>query len=239
MAMWKHLLVALGALWLGAATVWAAPAASQLAAPTQVDRSAPIEATAQADAARTLSQAELEQIFYRLAQVESLRAQFSQSKRLAAVEREYRSSGSVLFERERGILWLLDAPVAAQIVVGRKKIIQQTARTRTEIALANSPYAGVANLLLEVMAGNQQQLERHFALVAATGSADGPWQITMAPKSAVFKQMFSQLQLQGGELIEQLQMTEANGSSTQIVFSELASNSPLSEAEHALLSLAQ
>jgi hypothetical protein len=45
------------------------------------------------------------------------------------------------------------------------------------------------------------------------GSADA-WQLTLTPRSALLKQIFSAIRIHGGALVERIELQEAQGDST-------------------------
>lgn len=191
-------------------------------------------------AQQALSEQALQQIFANLSQTKILHAQFNQQKKLQHLNRNYLSSGEVCFAREYGILWRLQQPVRANLIVGQTKIVQQTANTHSEIALQKSPYASVASVFLEIMAGNQKQLEENFTLISAQQLNSERWAIAMTPRTDVFAQLFTQVRLEGTQHIEQIILDEASGTQTVLQFSQHRSNnSNISADEHALFSLAQ
>ncbi|WP_445117007.1 outer membrane lipoprotein carrier protein LolA [Acinetobacter sp. WZC-1] len=182
---------------------------------------------------------QLEQIFRQLSATPVVRAQFQQQKKLAALNRTFVSSGSVLFSEQQGVLWQIRQPVVADLIVTPGKLVQKTQRTYSQIEMDKSPYAAVANMFLQLMSGNQIALARNFNLVSVHYTA-GQWKLSLTPKSSLFKTLFVRVEAQGGQYVDRIVITEQAGNATVIQFSQ---HNPqpqtLTAAEHALFQLAK
>lgn len=189
---------------------------------------------------QALTQREQDDIFQGLSAMSLLRAAFLQTKTIAALDREYLSGGEIVFHRQYGILWQLRHPVAAQLIVGRDRIVQQTENTHSVIEMSGSPYAGIAQVLLQVMAGDQQQLRENFQLLSAERLSNGHWQIALEPKDKRFQRLFNAVVLSGSEFVEEIVLKESSGNQTRLQFSQQRLlPEALSDGEDALFQLAQ
>ena len=74
-------------------------------------------ASAASEAAAPGNPALVSQIAAHLAQAKGVRAQFTQTQTLAAMKQPLVSTGSLLFFRERGVIWQIDTPYKATYVI--------------------------------------------------------------------------------------------------------------------------
>ncbi|MFG0637754.1 LolA family protein [Acinetobacter soli] len=182
---------------------------------------------------------EVNQIFKQLAQTSTVRADFEQKKKLASLNKTFVSTGQLVFSKNSGVLWQLQRPVQADIVVTPTKLIQKTSKSMSQLDVAKSPYGSVATLFLQLMSGNPAVLDQHFNVTQAKINPQG-WSIQMTPKSTLFKKLFSQVDLNGQQFINQIVIVEKGNNSTVLNFSQQrAQPATLTAHENALFQLAK
>lgn len=180
-----------------------------------------------------------EQIFKQLAQTPLVRAKFEQQKKLASLQKTFVSNGDVVFAKSNGVLWQLQRPVQADLVVTPKKLVQKTAKTMSQLDVSKSPYGSVATLFLQLMSGNSALLDQHFSVNKSNITAQG-WSISLRPKSSLFKKLFVQVDVQGQQYVNQIIIAEQGGNITTIHFSQQHSQpAALTTDEQALFQLAK
>lgn len=180
-----------------------------------------------------------EQIFKQLSQTSLVRAQFEQQKKLASLNKTFVSNGMVVFSKTNGVLWQLQRPVQADLIVTPKKLVQKTAKTMSQLDVSKSPYGSVATLFLQLMSGNQAVLDQHFSIAQSRITPQG-WSIRLMPKSTLFKKLFVQVDIQGQQYVNQIVILEQGNNSTTINFSQQRSQPvTLSANEQALFQLAK
>jgi len=179
------------------------------------------------------------QIFKQLSQTSLVRAQFEQQKKLASLNKTFVSNGTVLFSKTNGVLWQLQRPVQADLIVTPKKLVQKTAKTMSQLDVTQSPYGSVATLFLQLMSGNQAVLDQHFSIAQSSITPQG-WSIRLMPKSTLFKKLFVQVDIRGQQYVNQIIILEQGNNSTTINFSQQRSQPvTLSANEQALFQLAK
>lgn len=154
-----------------------------------------------------------EQIFKQLSQTSLVRAQFEQQKKLASLNKTFVSNGTVVFSKTNGVLWQLQRPVQADLIVTPKKLVQKTAKTMSQLDVSKSPYGSVATLFLQLMSGNQAVLDQHFSIAQSRITPQG-WSIRLMPKSTLFKKLFVQVDIQGQQYVNQIVILEQGNNST-------------------------
>ena len=182
---------------------------------------------------------QLKQIFTQLAATPVVRANFEQHKKLASLNKTYVSKGNILFHKNQGVLWQIQSPVKADLIVTEKKLVQKTQRTSSQIAVDKTPYGSVATMFLQLMSGNEAALAKNFNVVSVRYTP-AAWNVSLKPKSSLFKKLFVQVDAQGQRYVNQIVIYEQAQNSTTIRFSQHSSQPPsLTAAEHALFQLAK
>lgn len=182
---------------------------------------------------------DLKQIFTQLSASSVVRANFVQHKKLASLNKTYVSKGTVVFTKNSGVLWQIQSPVKADLIVTPKKIVQKTQRTYSQIEVDKTPYGSVATMFLQLMSGNETALAKNFNVVSAN-YAPTKWNVSLTPKSGLFKKLFVKVDAQGQRYVDQIVIQEQANNSTTIRFSQqTAQSQTLTAAENALFQLAK
>lgn len=182
---------------------------------------------------------ELKQVFAQLGATPVVRAQFEQQKKLASLNKTYVSKGTVLFSKNQGVLWQIQSPVKADLVVTPRKLVQKTQRTSSQIEVDKTPYGSVATMFLQLMSGNEAALAKNFNVVSANYSPM-QWNVSLTPKSSLFKKLFVQVDAQGQRYVDRITILEQANNRTIIRFSQqTAQPQILTAAENALFQLAK
>ena len=84
-------------------------------------------------------------------------------------------------------------------------------------------------LFLAVLQGDSSGLQRDFEL-ALNGDAQH-WTLTLVPRSLLLKQVFKQINIDGGDLVQRIELLEAQGDSTVLRMLDSTDSQPLSDAE--------
>lgn len=182
--------------------------------------------------------ADLNQLFNQVAKQSLVRAKFTQQKKLANSNKVFYSSGQIVFAKHTGVLWLIQRPIKADLIMTKKTIVQKTANTQSKINLAQNQYAGVASIFLQLLTGDQQALLKNFQVEQLSYKADG-WSLTLSPKTSTLKKLFGQVQLSGDEVVKQIIIDEKQGGQTTIQLSSHSTGTALTAEEMALFGLAK
>lgn len=175
--------------------------------------------------ASSLAQAfDLDQLAAQLGKPAVVRGPFVQEKHLRALPRPLTSEGHFVLSREQGLLWLLEKPLQQDYRIGAAGIARRVdgqwqAQPGQDVAAQQS------RLFLAVLKGDHQGLARDFQLQLSGDAAH--WQLHLTPNSLLLKQIFSAIQIEGGALVERIELQETQGDSTVLRL-------PASEAGDAL-----
>ncbi len=182
---------------------------------------------------------QLRQIFGQLSETPTVRANFVQQKKLASMNKTFVSKGTVLFSKSQGVIWKIQNPVKADLIVTPRKLVQKTQRTYSQIEIGKSPYGSVASMFLQLMSGNETALAKNFNIVSASYSP-AQWNVTLTPKSSLFKKLFVRVDAQGQRYVDRILLQEKANNSTTIRFSQQTTQpQTLTAEENALFQLAK
>lgn len=176
------------------------------------------------------------QVASHLAQAKGVRAQFAQTQTLAAMKQPLVSTGSLLFLRERGVIWRIDTPYKATYVItdaGVAEINANGQRVTAHSAQGTRGVAQVSKMMRAMLGGDLSALYSQFD-VQAEGSA-AHWRMQLTPNQPQLAQSIKGLQMSGGDFLQSLRIALANGDTTQLEFSKSEAVSEPAADERSLL----
>ncbi|CAG9235913.1 Putative transmembrane protein [Paraburkholderia sabiae] len=176
------------------------------------------------------------QVAARLAQTKGVRAQFTQTQTLSAMKQPLVSTGTLVFFRERGVIWRVDTPYKATYVIGDAGVSEVDAngkRVNTKSAQGVRGVAQVSKMMRAMLGGDLSALYSQFD-VDAQGTPS-QWKLDLKPNQPQLAQSIKGLQMTGGEFLQSLRITLANGDVTQIEFAKSEAIDDLAPAERTLL----
>lgn len=175
------------------------------------------------------------QIAAHLGQQSGIRAQFIQTRTLAAMKAPLVSHGSLLFYRERGVIWQLDTPYKATYVITDAGV-RQLGPDGQPGAAPNPQGARsaqtAAKLMRDMLSGDLSALYSQFD-VHADGTPSR-WHMLLTPNQPQLAQSIKSLQMSGGTYLQTLLVTLANGDATALSFEGTSAVTTLTPAEAAL-----
>jgi len=173
----------------------------------------------------------------RLAQMKGVRAQFTQTQTLSAMKQPLVSTGMLVFQRDRGVIWRVDTPYAATYVItdaGVAEVDANGRRIRTKSAQGVRGVAQVSKMMRAMLGGDLSALYSQFD-VDAEGSASD-WTLGLKPNQPQLAQAIKGLHMTGGAFLRSLRIDLANGDVTRIEFTKSEAADDLPPAERTLLS---
>ena len=176
------------------------------------------------------------QIAAHLAQAKGVRAQFTQTQTLAAMKQPLVSSGALLFFRERGVIWRIDTPYKATYVITDAGVTQVDAtgrRVSAHSAQGTRGVAQVSKMMRAMLGGDLSALYSQFD-VQAEGSA-AQWRMQLTPNQPQLAQSIKNLEMGGGDYLQSLRITLANGDVTKLDFTKSEAVTEPTAAERSLL----
>ncbi|MFJ4495916.1 outer membrane lipoprotein carrier protein LolA [Pseudomonas atacamensis] len=171
---------------------------------------------------------DLQQLSEQLAKPDVIHGQFIQEKHLRALPQPLISKGSFVLAKNHGLLWLLKTPLQQDYRITANGIARRDA-SGWQLLPNKSAGAEQNRLFLAVLQGDSSGLQRDFEL-ALSGTAQ-QWKLTLTPRSMLLKQVFQQINIDGGTLVQSIELLETQGDSTLLRMQDSTAEQPLSEAE--------
>ncbi|MGF6599250.1 outer membrane lipoprotein-sorting protein [Paraburkholderia sp. GAS448] len=178
----------------------------------------------------------VQQITGKLAQAKGVRAQFTQTQTLSAMNRPLVSTGSLVFFRERGVLWQIDTPYKATYVITDAGVAEVNAagqRVNTNAPQGARGVAQVSKMMRAMLGGDLSALYSQFDVKAEGTPLQ--WRMQLTPNQPQLAQAIKGLQMEGGDYLKTLRITLANGDVTQIEFANSRAVDELQQSERTLL----
>ena len=153
------------------------------------------------------------------AQVEQspvVRAEFVQSRQIAAMKRPLVTSGRLLFSQQHGVLWLIEQPYRIGYVLAEDRVVEIASDgSRRERGPRDVPgLAQVGRVFRAMLGANTSALQEHFEVTATVDAQK--WELVLKPRQAQLAQFLSGMQLSGSRFVETISVSEAGGDSTHI-----------------------
>ncbi|WP_431146451.1 outer membrane lipoprotein carrier protein LolA [Pseudomonas alvandae] len=171
---------------------------------------------------------DLQQLSDQLARPDVIHGQFIQEKHLRALPQPLTSKGRFVLAKNHGLLWLLQTPLQQDYRITAQGIARRDGNA-WQMLPNKSAGAEQNRLFLAVLQGDSSGLQRDFEL-SLSGEAQ-QWKLTLTPRSVLLKQVFNQINIDGGELVQRIELLETQGDSTVLRMQDTTSTQPLSEAE--------
>lgn len=164
-------------------------------------------------------------------QHEVIRAEFKQTKQMAALRRPLVTTGELVYSRPHGVYWKIERPFAIAYILGEQSIIEIDGNGPRKVrGMREVPgLSQVGAVFRSLLGADTTALRNHFD-VRMEGDKSR-WKVLLTPRQSQMKQFLAGLELSGGRFVETLRIDEANGDKTDIVFQNTRSEPPLQDFE--------
>ncbi|KMJ88848.1 outer membrane lipoprotein carrier protein LolA [Achromobacter xylosoxidans] len=158
-----------------------------------------------------------------------VRGHFVQQKFLRSLPQPLTSRGDFTLAAGRGLLWLLRSPIVQDLRISANGIARRGPDGAWQ-ALPQQTGAGRENrLFLSVLAGDTNGLRENFDL-SLSGGPDA-WQLTLLPRSVLLRQIFENIQINGGRLVHRIELREVQGDRSVLQMTDAAAAEALTPEE--------
>ena len=171
---------------------------------------------------------DLQQLSEQLARPQVIHGQFVQEKHLRALPKPLTSTGTFVLAKDHGLLWQRKTPLQQDYRITAQGIARRSTNG-WQMLPGKSAGAEQNRLFLAVLQGDSSGLQRDFDL-QLQGEPDR-WTLTLMPRSLLLKQVFNRITIDGGELVQRIELQETQGDSTLLRMQDSVSNQALSDAE--------
>lgn len=165
-----------------------------------------------------------------LAKPAVVRGPFVQEKHLRALPTPLTSQGQFTLSRDHGLLWLLQKPLKQDYRIADSGIARRTAEGWQQQP-GQDVAAQQSRLFLAVLKGDRSGLERDFELKLS--GEHNAWQLQLTPHSLLLKQIFSAIRIDGGALVERIELIETQGDRTVLKMPQSQAGDALTAQERA------
>lgn len=148
--------------------------------------------------------------------------QFQQTKHIAILSKPLVSTGYLLVSDDHGVVWQTSEPLKGTIVINNDSLKQFNKHDQAVSAPANSNQKAsqlISSTFLAILAGDFEQLERNFSAELICDQEQ--WQIQLQAKHDDMQRLLTDITITGNTNIQQLTFAEANGDTTELVFTPL------------------
>jgi hypothetical protein len=170
-----------------------------------------------------------------LAKPAMLCGRFDQTKHLAGMKKPLASNGRFCVVAGKGVLWRTLKPFPNTLRLTRDEIVSfQGERVAMRLEAKQEPTVRMINsVLFSLLSGDLGQLETLFEV---DGGVDGgTWNVALKARQPALAKAIGAIALDGGAYVKNIQIVEASGDKTFIVFSEIKTGEGVMTAEEAAL----
>ena len=167
-----------------------------------------------------------------LSTTKTLKANFTQSKKIKVLKRPLKSSGELIFDRAVGVYWKLTKPFESTVIIDNNKLVSiDDDGKKVSIKAEDKPMLyGFTKIFLSIFSGNTEELKKHFVIYY--GKKESAWEIGLTPKSIGLKKVLNKILLSGEkESVSTITLWESNGDITEIKFSDIQKAHKLSNVD--------
>ncbi|MGC5831786.1 outer membrane lipoprotein carrier protein LolA [Ralstonia pseudosolanacearum] len=175
------------------------------------------------------------QVAAQLGRARGVRARFTQTQTLLSMQRPLVSTGTLLFSRERGVIWQIEQPLRLTYVVTDAGVRTLDAAGKA-VPGSQRNAAGIAQvsrMMRAMLGGDLSAMYSQFD-VAAQGTP-AHWRLRLTPTQPQLAQALRGLDLHGDTYVRGITIRAVSGDETRLEFTDSASVDTLSPAELALL----
>jgi outer membrane lipoprotein-sorting protein len=165
----------------------------------------------------------LTQIAGRLAKTPISQGDFHQQKHLKVLHKPLISTGTFTYDQSKGVIWKTLTPVASLLLVNESKLLTG----QGEQALP----AAFGQVFKAMLGGDLMTLSDGFSITGSDRKTS--WQLELTPKDQMLKLIIATMLLSGDTELRKLEIHEANGNVTDIVFDNITHPAQLTDEQQA------
>lgn len=164
-----------------------------------------------------------------------LRGEFVQTRELAGLKKPLKSSGRMLVDKTRGVLWKTEKPIAGTLRISRQEIVQKDGQQiLMRLSAEKEPVVKtVGSVLFSLFSGDLATLEHYFSHTGSLQRRDGQrgWELQLTPREPALARLIQRIELKGGSTAEEVVLRAESGDLTRIEFRRVSTANTLSAAE--------
>jgi len=158
-----------------------------------------------------------------------VRGHFTQQKFLRSLPQPLTSRGDFTLAQGKGLLWKLTSPFEQDLRITPQGIAKRDAQGQWQALPQQMGASREVGIFLAVLAGDTRGLQENFDISLA-GDARA-WTMTMKPSSALLAQIFEAIVIQGGALVQRIELRETQGDRTVLQLQDVQPAAQLNDEE--------
>lgn len=158
-----------------------------------------------------------------------VRGHFTQQKFLRSLPQPLTSRGDFTLAQGKGLLWKLTSPFEQDLRITPQGIAKRDAQGAWQALPQQMGASREVGIFLAVLAGDTHGLQENFDISLA-GDARA-WTMTMKPSSALLGQIFEAIVIQGGALVQRIELRETQGDRTVLQLQDVQPAAQLNDEE--------
>ena len=158
-----------------------------------------------------------------------VRGHFIQQKFLRSLPQPLTSRGDFTLAQGKGLQWKLTSPFEQDLRITPRGIAKRDAQGAWQALPQEMGASREVGLFLAVLAGDTHGLQENFDISLA-GDAQA-WTMTMKPSSALLSQIFEAIVIQGGALVQRIELRETQGDRTVLQLQDVQPAAQLNDEE--------
>lgn len=164
--------------------------------------------------------------------LDRLRCKFSEDKRIALLARPLRSTGTIYFERDKGIARTTLTPKVSKVVLTRSSLRITTGQRSEDIPLDKTrDLRAFALIFPTLLRGDRTELEHAFD-IGLYGRDTDWWALAFTPKADSLRALIRRVVVFGHRAeVVSLQVSEASGDVTDTRLADIHRDGDVSDAE--------
>ncbi|MDR3410178.1 MAG: outer membrane lipoprotein carrier protein LolA [Formivibrio sp.] len=175
------------------------------------------------------------QIQQQLSDAPVLRGEFVQTRELTGLKKPLKSSGRMLVDKTRGVLWKTEKPIAGTLRVSRQEIVQKDGQQiLMRLSAEKEPVVKtIGSVLFSLFAGDLATLDRYFSHTGSLQRRDGQrgWELQLTPREPALAHLIQRIELKGAGTAEEVVLRAESGDLTRIEFRHIATARTLTAPE--------
>ena len=164
-----------------------------------------------------------------------LRGEFVQTRELTGLKRPLKSSGRMVVDKARGVLWKTEKPIAGTLRVSRQEIVQKDgSQVLMRLSAEREPAVKtIGSVLFSLFSGDLATLDRYFSHRGSLQRRDGKpgWELQLTPREATLASLIQRIEIKGNSNAEEITLKTESGDLTRIEFLQMRAGQALNAEE--------
>jgi len=169
---------------------------------------------------------------FKLLEQQRFACKFTEEKHVALLARPLKSSGTITFDRDKGIARAVTAPKPQLVVLTKTSLKLVKGKTVEEIPLSKSKdLKAFAMIFPTTLRGDRAELEKSFD-IGLYGSEGAWWALTFSPKDAALQKFVKSVTVFGNKTdVVAMRIVEASGDSSDTQLTDVRRNKDVPDTE--------